>query len=84
MKKYAKVVFVDQKESNTLPKEIRTGLFSAGNTMPMVVFFSPNGQTKFGAFDKKALNNQKYSTIFKDVKLRSKKLKTRARLKIQA
>jgi hypothetical protein len=66
MKKYAKVVFVDQNESNTLPREIREGLYSAGNTMPMVVFFSPNGQTKFEAFDKKssiARNTVRYSEM---------------------
>ncbi len=72
MKKYAKVVFVDQKELNSLPPKIKQALNSAGNTMPLIAFLSPNSEVSFGGFQKNALNSQKYNTIFRDVKKKIK------------
>ena len=68
MKKYAKVIFVDQKEMNSLSNKLSQAIRSAGGAMPLIVFLSPDGETTFGAFNHSTLKNQKYRTIFKDVK----------------
>jgi len=81
MKKYAKVVFVDQKELNSLPQKIRQGFNAAGNIMPLIVFLSPNSETSYGAFQKKALSSQKYNTIFRDVKKKIKAAKEEGQLR---
>ncbi|MFT5905662.1 MAG: hypothetical protein ACI9E1_001262 [Cryomorphaceae bacterium] len=72
MKKYAKVVFLDSKELNSLPPKVKQAINAAGGSMPLVVFLSPNEETNFGAFSHQTLKNQKYSTIFKEVKKKIK------------
>ena len=81
MKKYAKVVFVDQKEMNSLPKKVLQAINGAGGSMPLLVFLSPNEETNFGSFNHGTLKNQKYSTIFRDVKKKIKTAKEEGQLK---
>ncbi len=81
MKKYAKVVFVDQKEMNSLPKKVLQAVSGAGGSMPLVVFLSPNEETNFGSFNHQTLKNQKYSTIFRDVKKKIKAAQEEGSLK---
>lgn len=81
MKKYAKVVFVDQKETTSLPDNISKALNEAGGSMPLIVFMSPDGETNFGSFHHGTLKDQKYSKIFKDVKDKIKTAKEEGKLK---
>jgi hypothetical protein len=81
MKKYSKVVFVDQNESTSLPDNISKALSGAGGAMPLLVFMSPDGETNYGSFNHGTLKNQKYSKIFKDVKDKIKTAKEEGKLK---
>ena len=75
MKSYTKVVFVDVSEKSILPREIIDVLYSGDNSVPLLAFMSPNGQTNFGSFSHKTLKSQDYNKIFRDVKKKIREAK---------
>ena len=81
MKSYAKVVFVDSKESTTLPAKVTTAIRAAGNSIPLLVFMSPDNETVLGSFNHGTLKNQEYSKIFRDLKKKIKKAKKEGNFK---
>lgn len=64
-----------------MPRNISDALTATGNTMPLIAFLSPDGGTNFGSFEKKALNSQKYNTIFRDVKKKIKEAQEAGKLR---
>ncbi len=75
MKKLAKVVYVDSTEVASLPTEVSTAINAAGNTIPRLVFMSPDHQTVLGSFDHPKMKAQDYNKIFKEVKAKIKEAK---------
>lgn len=81
MKKYAKVVFIDQTELDTLPDDLKKVMVAAGAGIPLVAFLSPDGATDFGSFNHGTLKNQDYTKIFKEVKTKIKDAQKEGTLK---